>query len=165
MRIALATAAFVLMASVTDTIAQQAFVTERNISFPAALELAVATRDRCRADGFAVTVTVLDRAGLTKIVLRDDGANPHTVENSMRKAFTSLTFRRPSGEWGRQNVANPASVGALHLDRVTTLEGALPIRVGNEVIGSVGVSGAQGGDKDAACAQAGIDRIAKGLSN
>ena len=54
-------------------------------------------------------------------------------------------------------------VGSLHLDRITTLEGALPITAGSDVAGSIGVSGAPGGDKDAVCAQTGIDRIAKGL--
>lgn len=61
-------------------------------------------------------------------------------------------------------MANPQSVGALSLANITTLEGALPIKAGNDVVGSIGVSGAPGGDKDAACAQVGLDKIAKGLN-
>jgi uncharacterized protein GlcG (DUF336 family) len=110
-------------------------------------------------------VTVLDRSGQTKVVLHDDGANPHTIENSLRKAYTSLTFRVPSGEYGKRVTANPTLAGALHLDKITTLEGALPIRAGNQLVGAIGVSGAPGGDKDAVCAQSGIDRIAKGLGD
>ena len=142
----------------------QAVLTQRTISFDAALEAATAALDACRKNGYKVTVTVLDNRGGTKVILHDDGANPHTIENSMRKAYTSLTSGRTSGEYGKANVANPQSVGALHLDRITTLEGALPIKAGNDVIGAIGVSGAPGGDKDAVCSQAGIDRIAKGLN-
>ena len=49
------------------------------------------------------------------------------------------------------------------LDKVTTGEGGLPIVSNKEVIGSIGISGAPGGHRDAACAQAGIDKIAGGL--
>jgi len=145
------------------TAVAQALVTERSLSQDAAREAATAALDQCRKNGFHVTVTVLDRHTRTKVVLHDDGANPHTIENSLRKAYTSFTFRVPSGEYGKRVTANPTGVGALYLDKITTLEGALPIFAGKELVGSIGVSGAPGGDKDAVCAQAGIDRIAKGL--
>ena len=51
----------------------------------------------------------------------------------------------------------------MSLANVTTGEGGLPIFAGKELIGSIGISGAPGGDKDAACAQVGIDRISKGF--
>lgn len=142
----------------------QAVVSERSISMSAAQDAAAAAVEQCRKDGFRVTVTVVNRAGHTKVVLRDDGANPHTVENSFRKAFTSLTFRVPSGEIGKRVAANPGAAGVLHLQNITGAEGALPILAGKELVGAIGVSGAPGGDKDAVCAQAGIDRIAKGLA-
>jgi uncharacterized protein GlcG (DUF336 family) len=138
-------------------------VTERTLSFNAAHEAAMAALEQCRKDGYTVTVTVLNRAGRTAVVLHDDGANPHTIENSLRKAYTSLTFRTPSGEFGKRVTSTPTGAGALHLDKITTAEGALPIMAGPELVGSIGVSGAPGGEKDAACAQVGIDRIAKGL--
>jgi uncharacterized protein GlcG (DUF336 family) len=59
--------------------------------------------------------------------------------------------------------STPTGAGTLHLANITTAEGALPIMAGQELVGSIGVSGAPGGDKDAVCAQTGIDRIAKGL--
>jgi len=143
--------------------AQQSYSTQRNITYEAAHDAAAVALEQCRKNGFKVTVTVVDANGGTKIVLHDDGARPHTIENSMRKAYTSLTSGRTSGDYGKANIANPQSVGALHLDRITTLEGALPITSNKEVIGAIGVSGAPGGDKDAVCAQAGIDKISKGL--
>jgi uncharacterized protein GlcG (DUF336 family) len=141
----------------------QAVITERNISLNAAYEAASGAMEQCRKDGFRVTVTVLDRSGTTKVVLHDDGASPHTIENSLRKTYTALTFRQPSGEAGKRFISNPSNAGFLYLDKVTTIEGGLPIRVGNDVIASIGVSGAPTGDRDAVCAQVGIDRIAKSL--
>ena len=139
-------------------------LTERNLSFTAAHDAAMAALEQCRKNGYRVTVTVLDRTARTRVVVHDDGANPHTIENSLRKAYTSLTFRVPSGDYGKRVAANPQAAGALHLDKITTLEGALPIMAGKDLVGSIGISGAPGGDKDAVCAQAGIDRIAQGLT-
>jgi uncharacterized protein GlcG (DUF336 family) len=142
----------------------QVLVTERNISLNAARDAANAALEQCRKDGYRVTVTVLDRNGRTRVVLHDDGASPHTIENSFRKTYTALTFRQPSGEAGKRFTANPAGAGFLSLENVTTIEGGLPIRAGNEVVGSIGVSGAPMGNLDAVCAQIGIDRIAQGLT-
>ncbi len=139
----------------------QSLITERTISLNAALEMATASLERCRADGYQVTITVLNRHARTAIVLSDDGANPHTVENSMRKAYTAFTTRAPSIEMAKR--PQPGLSGFLTLERITTLEGGLPIFAGKELVGSIGISGAPGGDKDAACAQVGIDRIAKAL--
>jgi uncharacterized protein GlcG (DUF336 family) len=142
----------------------QGLLTERNISLNAAYEAASGALTQCRKDGFRVTVTVLDRSGHTSVVLHDDGASPHTMENSLRKSYTALTFRQPSGDAGKRFTASPLNLGFLHLDKVTTLAGGLPIRAGNEVVGAIGISGAPMGDQDAVCAQVGIDRIAKALS-
>jgi uncharacterized protein GlcG (DUF336 family) len=142
----------------------QTLVTERNLSLNAAREAANAALEQCRNDGFRVTVTVLDRHGRTRVVLHDDGASPHTIENSLRKTYTALTFKQPSGDAGKRLLASPGGVGFLSLENVTTIEGGLPIRARNEVVGSIGVSGAPMGNLDAVCAQAGIDRIAKGLT-
>ena len=142
----------------------QVLLTERNISYSAAHDAATAALEQCRKNGYRVTVTVLDRTARTRVMLHDDGANPHTIENSLRKAYTSLTFRTPSGDFGKRITSTPAGAGMLHLDKITTAEGALPIMAGKDIVGSIGVSGAPGGEKDAVCAQAGIDRIAAGLS-
>ena len=137
-------------------------VAERSISLGAAMELASATLERCRADGFKVTVTVLNRHARTAVVLSDDGVNPHTVENSMRKAYTAFTTRASTAEMGKR--AQPNLAGFMLLDRITSIEGGLPIFAANkELVGAIGVSGAPGGDKDAACAQQGLDRIAPSL--
>jgi len=94
-------------------------------------------------------------------VLSDDGVNPHTIENSMRKAYTAFTTRSPSVEMAKRT--QPGLAGFMLLDKITSIEGGLPIFAGKELIGSIGISGAPGGEKDAACAQVGIDKIAKDL--
>lgn len=142
----------------------QTVITERTLSQNAALEMASAALAACRKEGYKVTVTVLNRAARTIVVLHDDGANPHTLENSLRKAYTSLTYRVPSGEFGKRMAANPPPHAALLLDKVTSAEGALPVLSNKEVIGAIGISGAPGGHRDAACAQVGIDKIAAGLN-
>ena len=152
----------------------QSLVTEQSLSANAAIELATTALDACRKHGSRVTITVLDHAGRTKLVLRDDGAAPHSVDHSFRKAYTALTYRMPSGEYGKRATGNfPSSHGALHLPNIATAAGGLPIFAGNALIGAIGISGTPGGGgagsggggaADAACAQAGIDRIAKGLA-
>ena len=141
----------------------QTLVTERGLSLTAAMELATASLERCRADGFKVSITVLNRHARTAVVLSDDGVNPHTVENSLRKAYTAFTTRSPSVELGKR--PQPGLAGFMLLDKITPGEGGLPIFAGKELVGSIGISGAPGGEKDSACAQVGIDRIAKGLGN
>ena len=136
-------------------------VSERSISASAALELATTSLERCRADGYKVTITVLNRHARTAVVISDDGVNPHTVENSLRKAYTAFTTRSPSADTAKRS--QPGLDGFMQLEKITTIEGGLPIFSGKELVGAVGISGAPGGDKDAACAQAGIDKIAKSL--
>lgn len=141
----------------------QALVTERSISLNSALELASAALERCRADGYKVTVTVINRHTRTSVVLSEDGVNPHTVENSLRKAYTAFTTRAPTVEMAKR--PQPALSGFMLLDKISPLDGGLPIFAGKELVGAVGISGAPGGDKDAACAQVGIDKIAKALGS
>ena len=147
--------------------AQQGVLTERTLSLDAAEQAARAALERCRKDGYKVTVTVLNKSGRTKVVIHDDGAGPHTIENSFRKAYTVITGRdgESSGDYGRRIAKNPPPHPALHLQNITTAEGALGIRAGKDLVGSIGVSGAPGGDKDAVCAQVGIDHVAKMLGN
>ena len=73
------------------TVGAQTLVNERSVSTNAALEMVNSALEACRKHGSAVTITVLDRAGRTVAIVRDDGASPHSVEHSLRKAYTALT--------------------------------------------------------------------------
>jgi uncharacterized protein GlcG (DUF336 family) len=155
--------AAIALALAGPTANAQAVISERSLSTDAAVEAATAALKHCRQDGYQVAVTVLDQAGRTKAVVSDDRGRLHTVEHSLRKAYTALTYRTSTAEYGQRAAANPQSAGTLHLEKITTAAGGLPIRAGNDVVGAIGVSGSPGGDKDEVCAKAGIDKIAAGL--
>lgn len=134
-------------------------ITERGISADTALELASASLARCRADGFKVTVTVINRHARTSVVLSDDGVNPHTIENSFRKAYTAFTTRTGTVEMAKR--AQPGLSGFMLLANISPLDGGVPVFAANkELVGAIGISGAPGGDKDTACAEAGLAKIA-----
>ena len=141
----------------------QEVVTEKALSLDMAHAIAQGALEKCRADGYHVSVTVLDRDGLVKAAFRDDGSGPHTIVTSRRKAFTSVTFRQPSADWAKRVLTDPAVAGLKDTEGTIALGGGVPIKAGNEVIGAIGVSGAPGGEKDEACANAGIQKVADKL--
>ena len=134
----------------------------KDLSLDTALTIAATAAATCKGQGYRVSVHVVGRNGEVLVALRGDDASPHTMENSMRKAYTSRTFRIPSGEMVKRLKENP-QLAAIYLTNVIATQGALPITIGDDVIGAVGVSGAPGGDKDEACAKAGIDKVAADL--
>ena len=131
----------------------------KSLSSGIALAMAETTMAVCKANGYAVSVTVVGRSGEIILQVRGDNTGPHTVENSMRKAYTARTFRVPSGEIVTR-LKNDPTFALIHLNNVIANQGALPIKVGDDVIGGIGASGAPGGDKDEACVKAGIDKVA-----
>jgi uncharacterized protein GlcG (DUF336 family) len=144
------------------TPASAQLVNQKALSSAMALTIAQTALETCTKQGYHVSVHVLGRDGEVLVAVRGDDAPPHTMENSQKKAYTARTFRIPSGEFAQRVKDNPTT-GAVHLSGIVAAQGALPIKVGDEVIGSVGVSGAPGGDKDEACARAGIDKVADQL--
>jgi uncharacterized protein GlcG (DUF336 family) len=135
---------------------------QKSLSAAMAMTIAQTALETCTKQGYHVSVHVLGRNGEVLVAARGDDAAPHTMENSQRKAYTARTFRIPSGEFVQRVKDNP-TIGAVHLTGVIAAQGALPIKVGDEVIGAVGVSGAPGGEKDEVCAKAGIDKVADQL--
>ena len=134
----------------------------KNISAEMAVTIATTAIATCKANGYAVSATVVGRNGEILAQVRGDNTGPHTAENSFRKAYTSRTFRTPSGAFAERVKANP-TFGAVHLTNVIAAQGALPIKLGEEVIGAAGASGAPGGEKDEVCVKAGIDKVADQL--
>ena len=137
-------------------------LTEKSLSAGMAMAIAQTALETCSKQGYHVSVHVLGRNGEGLVAVRGDGAPPHTMENSQRKAYTARTFGIPSGEFVQRVKDNP-NLGAVHLTGIIAAQGALPIKAGDGVIGAVGVSGAPGGEKDEACAKAGIDKVADQL--
>ena len=134
----------------------------KDISAAIAIEIVQTTIATCKTNGYAVSSTVVGRNREILAQVRGDNTGPHTIENSFRKAYTARTFRITSGEMV-ERVKKEPTMGAIHLTNIIANQGALPIKLGEEVIGAAGASGAPGGEKDAACAQTGLDKIARSL--
>lgn len=133
-------------------------LSHKDLTSSIAMTIAQTAIDTCKGNGYAVSVTVVGRSGEVILQVRGDNTGPHTIENSFRKAYTARTFRIPSGELVDRLKADP-TLGLIHLTNVIANRGALPIKVGDEVIGGAGASGAPGGEKDEACGHAGFDKI------
>ena len=134
-------------------------LTEKALPAETAITIARTALETCTKEGYHVSVHVLGRNGEVLVAVRGDGAPSHTMEISQRKAYT---FRMSSGEFAQRVKDNP-TLSAVHLTGVIAAQGALPIKVGDDAIGAVGVSGAPGGEKDEACAKAGLDKVADQL--
>jgi uncharacterized protein GlcG (DUF336 family) len=167
LRSALRLVALVLVGALA-TPASGELLSRKDLSLDTALTIATTASAACKAMGQRVSVAVVGRNGELIVHLRGDNSSPHTMENSFRKAYTSRTFRVPSAEIVKRLKDNP-QLGAIHLTNVIAAQGALPIMVGQEVIGAAGVSGAvttpesPGGVKDEACVKAGLDKVADQL--
>src|SRR5882724_113158 len=135
-------------------------LSEKNISIKMAMAIAETALTECTP---RVSVAVLDRAGRLRVFLQGDNASPHNLELARRKAYTALTFRRPSAEWAKRTAEGDVT-GQRSLAEVIPLGGGVPIMIGEDAVGAVGLSGAPGGQpKEEACAKAGIAKIADQL--
>ena len=154
-------AGFAVAAALASPVYAQGLVTQKNIPLALAQTIANAALAQCESMSFKVSVVVVDRDGLQIVMIRGDGAGLHTPEGADRKAYTARTFSQPSAAFAKRLVDRPDTIGSLQYSRVLALAGGLPIKVGNEVVGAVGVSGSPG--KDDVCSQAGIDKVADQL--
>ncbi len=146
-----------------SALAQEAVFSTRTLTPETALTAARAALDSCRKQGFQVAVAVVDRTGLTQVLLRDRFAGAHTVEVATNKAWTSASFRISSMALGVETQAGKPMSGIRNQPRVMAIGGGLMIEGGGNMFGAIGVSGAPGGEADEACAKAGIQAIADGL--
>lgn len=155
-------AAVASLTAAQPVLAQGATITTRQLSGDAANAVIMAAMEQCRKDGYKVSVAIVDRAGNLQAYLRDSGAGPLTLDSSRRKALTSAAYGITSAEFVTR-IANPAMAGLKEVSGVIPLAGGVPIKIGTEVIGGIGVGGAPGGEKDEACANAGLAKIADQL--
>jgi uncharacterized protein GlcG (DUF336 family) len=141
----------------------QGVVMVRDLSLALATAIAQGALEHCRAQNFKIGVAVVDRGGHVLISMRDDGTAHHVVELAERKAYTARIFRQTTREFVERIINNPRSQGLKDTKGVLASFGGVPIKVGEETIGGVGVSGAPGGPNDEACAAAGIQKVADQL--
>ncbi len=133
----------------------------KQITLDLANTIAMKTIEACRAEGYNVSAVVLDRAGIVQAALRDTLASRYTLEIAKRKAGTVILSGVASGEFAqsRQDIRPEID----HIKGLIVMAGGLPIEAAGSLVGAVGVSGAPGGDKDAACARAGLKAVQEKL--
>ena len=132
---------------------------EKNLSLGLAADAAAAAVQFCQGKGWLVSVAVVDRAGQLKALDRADGAGPHTLDSSQRKAYTAASMRGATSALAEMVQKNPGAANLSQIQGLLLLGGGVPIKVGDEVIGAIGVGGAPGGQLDEQCADAGINKI------
>ena len=119
-----------------------------------------AALDHCKKDGYRVSASVVDRAGLLRAMLRADGSGPHTIDSSRKKAYTAASLRRATTDLAEMIAKQPALQALREMnDSILMVGGGLPIEIAGEVVGAIGVGGAPGTHLDDACAEAGLDAI------
>ncbi len=141
----------------------QAVRTEKNMSLELANQIAAASVSACAASGHSVAATVVDRAGTVRAVQRADNAGPHTLAASLQKAYTSASAKNNTLAMMEAAQKNPAAANLVNIPGYLLLGGGVPVRVGNEVIGAVGIGGAPGGHLDEQCAMAALDKVKDAL--
>ncbi len=154
--------AAVLMAGGWPVAANAADELPKESVLPVALagKAAQAALDFCKKDGYRISASVVDRAGVLRAMLRADGAGPHTVDSSRKKAYTAASLRRATSELAEM-IAKQTALQALREmnESILMVGGGLPIEIAGEVVGAIGVGGAPGTHLDDACAEAGLDAI------
>jgi uncharacterized protein GlcG (DUF336 family) len=132
-------------------------IERKDISYAVAKSIAEQALEDCKTKGYAVSVVVVDRGGNTVVSLRGDNASVHTVENARRKAYTAMTFKMTTEEFIKEMATRPVRREQTTLPNVIAINGGVPIKLGNDVIGGVGLSGSPGVDE--ACVMAGMDKV------
>ncbi|MDD5393909.1 MAG: heme-binding protein [Thiothrix sp.] len=133
----------------------------KQIGMELALDIAREAVLDCRAKGYNVAAVVVDRSASVQAVLRDTLTARFTLQIAEEKANAVIMSGVSSGEFrsSRADIKDEMN----EVDGITMLEGGLKIESGGALLGAVGVSGAPGGDKDAGCAQAALDKLAERL--
>jgi uncharacterized protein GlcG (DUF336 family) len=150
-----------LAASLPALAAQPDILPVKQIGLELARDIAMASVEACRKDGYTVSAVVIDRAGNLQVAMRDSLAARHTLEIAERKAGMAVMSGSDTGEFRAARADIRPELN--HINGLIVMDGALPIRAAGSLIGAVGVSGAPGGDKDRACAAAALKKVEERL--
>jgi uncharacterized protein GlcG (DUF336 family) len=143
--------------------AQQPLVPTNQLSPEAALELAQASLASCRSSGFQVAVAVVDRMGVTQVLLRDRYAGPHTPDTAERLAWTAVSFRDDTLTLSRSTRDGSSQSGARMIENVLMIGGGVPVVAAGAIVAGVGISGTPSGEDNDRCARAGIESMVEKL--
>jgi len=132
-------------------------VADKSIGMDLARDIANAAVLACRKDGYHISAVVVDRHGLMRAALRDDSASRFTLEIAERKANMTVMAWTDSGVFRKARADIQQELN--HMNGLIVMEGGIKIVAGGYNIGAIGVSGAPGGDKDAACAKKALEKL------
>jgi uncharacterized protein GlcG (DUF336 family) len=144
------------VALVSQAHAQGLLQTHR-ISADLANQAVAAVVAKCASQGYVETGVLVDADGVQQAALRGNGA--HTLDSAFYKAYTSASFKTDTTALVERSKTVPVLANLFKLPHLLLLGGGIVIKVGDEVVGAIGASGAPGGDLDDACAHAGLDKI------
>lgn len=135
----------------------QDFPTQKVLPLELSTQAAMAAIKKCHDDGFKVSVAIVDQSGLLKVQLKADGAGPHTLDSSRRKAYTANSLRDSTHKYAVLVAQKPELQSLTRLnENILLLGGGFPIKIGGEVVGGIGVGGAPGIEFDEVCASAAL---------
>lgn len=130
----------------------------RGPSLDLSVEAAKAIVEACK--GYHVSVSIIDSSGTPKLYYVADGADGAHAYTGFRKAYTVLTFKMPTSQVGAAAGTDAAVAAKIKADpNLLSFAGGLLLTVGDQVIGAIGVSGAEPSAKDEECGLVGINRI------
>jgi uncharacterized protein GlcG (DUF336 family) len=133
------------------------FESVRSLTMEAALELAKTVQAEADTQGFAMNVVVVDRSGLPLVVLRNPKAPDASLEFAERKAYTAASYGWPTAKWQEIVGERPLVMqGLAQNPKVSLIAGGLPVKLGDETIGGLGVAGVKA-PEDHAVAAAGLE--------
>lgn len=135
----------ILLFVVMSIISVSAGITQKNLSLDEAFKISEEAIKEARRQKVNVSVVILDRSGNVLVSVKDDNAGLHTVDTAKRKAFTALTFKTTSAEFGKR-ASNFAAL--KEITDTITLPGGIVIKDKDEVIGAIGIGGAPSGQTD-----------------
>lgn len=135
----------------------QDFPVQKVLPLELSTQAAMAAIKKCHDDGFKVSVAIVDQSGLLKVQLKADGAGPHTLDSSRRKAYTATSLRDSTHQYAVLVTQKPELQSLARLnENILLLGGGFPIKIGGEVVGGIGVGGAPGIEFDEVCASAAL---------
>ena len=114
-----------------------------------------ASERKAKELGIAVTTVIVDEHGSIIAVSRMDGAIPISPRFAYSKAFTSANLGMPSEGIGPYAIEGKPYFGinTLFGGELTTIAGGVPVKLGNKLVGAVGVGGSTDVNQDSQCAQ------------
>ena len=150
---------YTLFASMSLVAASDLLITFKALNPEMALEVAQATLGACRESGYQVSVAIVDRSGITQVMLRDQLAGPHTLETARRKAWTAASFKGDTRTIAQATRPGSGQSGARFVTEAIMIGGGVPLYVEGTLVGAIGVSGSPSADEDQSCARQGAEAL------